>query len=127
MLCYYGRLNSSTRLSAVSSRSTDLQALWHSVITPFPVAFFKFFCLIAVYISLAAMDPSSDGDGKCFTVQLDGSDSTPRAQKVISTLRLDVGPDDLHSNKTILRLTFTTRRYNVERDGRLTSLAKAIE
>jgi len=80
-----------------------------------------------VYISLAAMDPSSDGDGKCFTVQLDGSDSTPRAQKVISTLRLDVGPDDLHSNKTILRLTFTTRRYNVERDGRLTSLAKAIE
>jgi hypothetical protein len=48
------------------------------------------------YISLAAMgsDPLSDGDGKCFTVQLDGSDNFPRAQKVISTpLHLSVGID----------------------------------
>jgi hypothetical protein len=75
------------------------------------------------------MDPSNDGDhGEHFVVQLDGSDRSPRALKVTSiSLRLDVGTDDLHSNKTLLRQTFTTRRYNVERDGRLTSLAKVIE
>jgi hypothetical protein len=45
------------------------------------------------------MDSTADGDGECFTVQLDGSDSSPKAQKVVSiTLRLDVGTDVLHSN-----------------------------
>ena len=80
-------------------------------------------------LSLAVMDPSSDSDGECFTVQLDGSDSSPRAQKVMSTpLRLEVGIDDLHSNQTILRQTFTMRRHrNVEIDCRLVNLAEVIE
>ena len=63
-----------------------------------------------------------------FMVQLNGSDRSPRAPKVTSTsLRLDVGTDDLYSNKTTLRQMFTMRHYTVERDGRLTSLVKAIE
>jgi len=78
--------------------------------------------------SLATMDPSNDGDGDHFVVELHGSDWSPRAPKVtFISLHLDVGADNLHSNKTILRQTFTTRRYNVERDGRLTSLSKVIE
>ena len=72
------------------------------------------------------MDPSYD----CVehsVVQLNGSDRSPRVPKVTSTsLRLDVGTDDLYSNKTILQQTFTMRRYTVERDGRLTSLANTI-
>ncbi len=88
----------------------------------------SFSVTLLLYISLAAMDPSNDGDSEHFVVQLKGSDRSPRALKVTSTsFHLDVGTDDLHSNKTILRQMFTTRRYNVERDGRLTSLAKAIE
>jgi hypothetical protein len=72
---------------------------------------------------------SSDSDGECFTVQLDGSDSCPRAQKVISIpLRLGIGTDDLHSNQTILRQTFAMRRYhNVEHDCRLANLTEVIE
>jgi hypothetical protein len=88
----------------------------------------SFSVTLPLYISLAVMDPSNDGDGEHIVVQLKGSDRSPRAPKVTSiSLHLDVGTDDLHSNKTILRQTFTMRRYNVERDGRLTSLAKAIE
>ena len=74
------------------------------------------------------MDPSIHGDVEHFVVQLNGSDKSPRAPKVTSmSLYFDASTDDLHFNKTILRQTFTTRHYNVERDGRLTSLAKAIE
>jgi hypothetical protein len=74
------------------------------------------------------MDPSNDGDGEHFVVQLNGSERSPRAPKVTSiSLHLDVGTDKLYSNETIFRQTFTPRRYKVERDGRLTSLAKAIE
>jgi hypothetical protein len=77
------------------------------------------------------MDTSSDSDGECFTVQLDGSDSCPRAQKVISIpLCLGIGTDasDLHSNQTTLRQTFTMRRHhNVEHDRRLANLAEVIE
>lgn len=99
------------------------------VITPFPndsrLSFFKFFCHIAV---VAVMDPSYDCDVEHFVVQLNGSDRSPRAPKVTSTsLRLDVGTDDMYSNKTIFRQTFTMRRYTVERDGRLTSLTNAIQ
>ncbi|KAH9983669.1 hypothetical protein BJV77DRAFT_1072711 [Russula vinacea] len=50
-----------------------------------------------------------DDNDECFLVQLDGSDMCPRAPK------------------TILRQRFTMRRYNLEHDGRLTNLAKAIE
>ena len=59
------------------------------------------------------------GDDECFTVQLNGRDSSPRAQKVISIpLRLNVGIDDLHSNQTVFRPTFTMREYhNVEHDA----------
>jgi hypothetical protein len=39
-------------------------------------------------------------------------------------LRLDVGADS-HSNQTILRQRFTMRRYNLERDGRLTVTLKS--
>ena len=75
------------------------------------------------------MGPSSDGNGECYTVQLDGSDISPRAQKVISIpLRLDVGIDNLHSNQTILQQTFTMRwRHNVEHECRLTNLAEVTE
>jgi hypothetical protein len=73
---------------------------------------------------------SSDDDDECFAVQLDGSGMYPRTQKVIRSssipLRLDVGAD-LHSDQTILRQRFPMRRYNLERDGRLTNLTKAIE
>jgi hypothetical protein len=84
-----------------------------------------------LYISLAAMDsdPSGDSDGECFTVQLDGSDSFPRAQKVISIpLRLDVGIDNLHSDQTILRQTFTMRRHHdVQHGCRLMTPAEVID
>jgi hypothetical protein len=40
--------------------------------------------------------------------------------------RLDVSADP-HSEQTIFRQRFPMRRYNLERDGRLTNLAKAIE
>jgi hypothetical protein len=36
--------------------------------------------------------------------------STPKVTSI--PLHLDVGTDDLHYNKTVLRLMFTTRRYN---------------
>ncbi|KAI9442143.1 hypothetical protein H4582DRAFT_2070183 [Lactarius indigo] len=56
------------------------------------------------------MNPSrSDEDDDCFSVQLDGSDPSPRAPK------------------TILRQRFPMRRYNWENDGRLTNLAKAMD
>ena len=87
--------------------------------TVFPVAFFKFFPL-PLYLSLAAMDsdPSSDSDDEYFTMQLDGSDSFPRAQKVVSfPLRLDVGIDNPHSDQTILRQTFAMRRHHNVQHG----------
>lgn len=75
-------------------------------------------------------DSSHDSDGECSTVQLDGSDSFPRAQKVISIpLCLDdiVGIDDLYSEQTILRQTFTMRRHhNMEHDCRLMNSVEVI-
>ena len=41
-------------------------------------------------------------------------------------LYLNIGAD-LHSNQTILQQRFTMRCYNLEHNGRLTNLAKAIE
>ncbi|KAH9017139.1 hypothetical protein EDB85DRAFT_1897787 [Lactarius pseudohatsudake] len=58
------------------------------------------------------MNSSSSGrddDDDCFSVQLDGSDVSPKAPK------------------TILRQRFTMRRYNLGADGRLTNLVKAME
>jgi hypothetical protein len=73
---------------------------------------------------------SHEDDDECLSVQLDGSDMCPSAPKVTihssPCVRVDVSAD-LHSNQTILRQRFTMRRYNLEHDGRLTNLAKAIE
>ncbi|KAH9030042.1 hypothetical protein EDB85DRAFT_1891774 [Lactarius pseudohatsudake] len=58
------------------------------------------------------MNSSSSGpddDDDCLSVQLDGSDMSPKAPK------------------TILRQRFTMRRYNLGKDGRLTNLAKAMD
>ena len=83
----------------------------------FPFLSSCFSVRLPFYLTLAAMDPSSDGDGECFTVRIDGRDSS-KAQKVISIpLHLDVGIDDLHSNQTIFHPTFTMREYhNVKHD-----------
>ncbi|KAH9051416.1 hypothetical protein EDB87DRAFT_1582687 [Lactarius vividus] len=50
-----------------------------------------------------------DDDDDCLSVQLDGSDMSPKAPK------------------TILQQRFTMRQYNLEADGRLTNLAKAMD
>ncbi|KAH9021393.1 hypothetical protein EDB85DRAFT_2278460 [Lactarius pseudohatsudake] len=50
-----------------------------------------------------------DDDDDCLSVQLDGSDMSPKAPK------------------TILRQRFTMRQYNLGKDGRLTNLAKAMD
>ncbi|KAH9953237.1 hypothetical protein BC827DRAFT_1249679 [Russula dissimulans] len=55
----------------------------------------------------ASHDCSDDDD--CYSVQLEGSDLTPRAAK------------------TILRQRFTMRRYNLEKDGRLTNQLRAMD
>ncbi|KAH9019780.1 hypothetical protein EDB85DRAFT_1896502 [Lactarius pseudohatsudake] len=54
--------------------------------------------------------PLSNEDDDCFSVQLGGSDPSPRAPKV-----------------TILRQRFPMRRYNWENGGRLTNLAKDMD
>ncbi|KAH8986174.1 hypothetical protein EDB86DRAFT_3082988 [Lactarius hatsudake] len=53
--------------------------------------------------------PLSNEDDDCFSVQLSGSDPSPRAPK------------------TILRQRFPMRRYNWENGGRLTNLAKDMD
>lgn len=77
----------------------------HGGITPFPIPFFWVFRHIVV-LHFSAMEPSSDSDDEYFTVQLDGSDGSPRVQKVISSpLRLDSGIDDC----------IPTRQFSVRR------------
>jgi hypothetical protein len=74
------------------------------------------------------MDSASDNED-CFSVQLEGSDMSPKAPKVASN-RIYVCHDGcpyLHSIQTILRKRFPMRRYNLEQDGRLTNLVKAME
>jgi len=75
------------------------------------------------------MDPASDDD-ECLSVQLEGSDMSPKAPKVTSNhlYLCHDGHPYLH------QLEFRhppeevpMRRYNLEQDGRLTNLAKAME
>ncbi|KAI9507346.1 hypothetical protein F5148DRAFT_1149809 [Russula earlei] len=65
--------------------------------------------LLYCTLLVVAMDHSSDDDDDCFSVQLDSTDMFPKA------------------TKTILWQRFTMRRYNLEHDGRLTNLAKAMD
>lgn len=72
------------------------------------------------------VDPPSDGDGECFTAQLDGSDSSPRAPKVIFIpLSLDVDIDDRLTNSARVKSEF--RELNQYRAHRTTTIGQPID
>lgn len=73
------------------------------------------------------MDPLSSDD-ECFSEQLDCSNMAPSAKTVIyyQRLYLRICAEPL-SSQTALQQRFTMRRYNIDSDGRLTNLAKAME
>ena len=84
-----GRLNPSTPLECCmwASRITDPRVLTlchrYFISSRFLKVLLEAFCHISVvHFTDMDLDRSSDGDGECFTVQLDGSDSVPN-QKVI--------------------------------------------
>ena len=70
--------------------------------------------------------PSYHDDDDCDSVQLEGSDLTPRAAKV-SFIYFKTNIRLTCATQTILRQRFTMRRYNLEKDGRLTNQLRAME
>jgi hypothetical protein len=85
----------------------------------------KLFIASTLWINMSS-SPGYYDDDDCDSVQLEGSDVTPRAAKVCFYLfQTNIGLTSV--TQTILRQRFTMRRYNLEKDGRLTNQLKAME